>query len=565
MLATLPTDTPYVQANSHRVIPLIDVRAPAGGAWVPMQVIEATITYGELRTAPVSTLSATVLIETKDGDELIGEEAPLSIFGSWLRVRQQVYREDSSTFIVPWGFFRVDELTVDRLVGAVTLTCTDALQQVASHGLLTLAQGRVLKTHHFQARLQTLLGTPMATIPTFWGATLIDWGGTADRVVGGVGAQYADDRFEGISSLTAMYAPGWAWFCPAESSLFKIKEIGAEPAAEVKPGVFGNLTYESYSDSVDRRDLFNAVVVTYSKIRTVSGGTKDQTLNMRVVVQYVDTLEEIRSTGPFGTQNRDAVGLDISTEAAAITKGQEAIGRALRYTRDISVQCGPIYGLEPGDRVILTQPDRWRPGHDGMPVGGTLIGATIPLHAEGGAWQLTLRVTSLLDATWSPRPTTSIIDEIASTDDKADWWNLKPRADSKNIALTTEFPRGWGVTGETSTRGGGALVAKATGPVVMTSWYAWDERAGTHRYRAKASVKVSKTQNVRVGIDTDMSGVFWGRAKQIKGGKTGTIGADVDIPANANKLRIQVQFQGDAGGTDTLNSVSMEYATRSKT
>jgi hypothetical protein len=569
MQTALPSDVTAVQGNSHRVVAHLDVRDPSGlpsgeAGWIPLQVVDASLSMGELGQAPVTTLTATVLIETEAGEELIGEEAPLSIFGSWIRARQTIYREDSTAFTVWWGFYRVDSLTVDRLVGSVTLECSDALAQVAGHGLLTLAEGRVIKTDTFQARLNTLLySTPLATIPRFWSPTVgVDWSGLANRAVGGVGAQYADDRWEAVLALTKMYASGWGWFCPATGSAFKIKPNGSlpDPGVDVKPGAFGNLVYDSYTDSVDRRDLFNSVVVTYSTLTKLSGGTVDQTQSKRVVVSYADAYEELRTTGPFGIQNRDAISLDTTTDAVAVQKGADAIGRSFVMTRDLQVKSGPIYGLEPGDRVILTQPDRWRADHDGMAVEGTLVGATIPLVATG-PWDLTLRVASLLDRTWVPRPSKPVIVET-QVDDRADWHTLGVIKGTK-IALTTDFPKGWTVSGQSSWKGGGGLAAKGSGPITMTSIYAWTERAGAHRYRAKASVKVTHTQTVRVGIDTDRSGIFWGKSTKILGGKTASLAVDTLVPAASNKLRIYVAFTG--GGTDTLNSVSMEYATRSKT
>jgi len=134
------------------------------------------------------------------------------------------------------------------------------------------------------------------------------------------------------------------------------------------------------------------------------------------------------------------------------------------------------------------------------------------------------------------------------------------------IGLTEGFPNGWAVSGASKVKGGGTLAAttSGSGPLTMTSTYAWAERAGAHRYRAKANVKVSWGQSVRLGLDTDRSGVYWSRWVKVKGGKTASLAIDTLVPAASNRLRILVAFSG-AGGVDTLNSASMEYAIRSKT
>ena len=155
---------------------------------------------------------------------------------------------------------------------------------------------------------------------------------------------------------------------------------------------------------------------------------------------------------------------------------------------------------------------------------GTLVGATIPLHAAGGAWSLTVRLTKLIDAKWVPRYY-KITDTTTYTDSGLDWVDFAPllakidladgRGDGTGQTQQRQHRNG-GVgmcPAPTATKGGSSLLVTSAGGNVTL--YDRPRVDRTRRPAPLQSVGVnhrrpSRSIKVRVGIDTDNQGVIWG-------------------------------------------------------
>jgi hypothetical protein len=586
---TLPAGLLAIQSKGHGIRPRLYTRAPVGGSWVEMQVVEATVSFAEPGAVPSRTLQGTVLLDTVDG-RIITESfddtfvdwshAPLSPLGSWVKAEQLITRPDQTAYTVPWGVYRVDELEVDELTGSVTFSCSDASQQIADRKLVTLAQGRVKATDRYQARMNQML-TEVFTggiLPWWSGPNLVNIAMVQDRAFGGKGYQYDDDRMEALASLGALLSPGWRLITPRATDIGLLRLInpggGELGTVIVSAGV--NLVYGDFSDTVDRGDLFNEVVATYTW-SGAGGYGRQVTQQRRMIAQYNDAGEELRTSGPFGFVTRDSVSLDMAdnlSSAAADTEADKqayaAIGRRMFLSRDVTVHTSPLYGIEQGDRVLL----RMDPGDPGQ--GCTLVGATIPLHAAGGSWTLVLRLTKLLDSAWTPRYYKSI-DETTYDNSGLEWVDFAPKlatvdltdgrgdGTGKHNNVNRKW-RGWSVSGASSTKGGSSLLATSSGGnVTYATSQGWSEAAAQHRYKASVSITAAKgSMQVRVGIDTDTQGVIWGTWKSYASGKNQTVTVDtVDkVSPAAVKFAVRIETSGMSKNEQVrLNSLAVQYAT----
>jgi hypothetical protein len=588
----LPTELVAIQSKGHAVRPRLYTRAPVGGAWVEMQVVEATVSYAEAGEFPSRTLDATVLLDTVDGkiitesfdDTLVDwSHAPLSPLGSWVMAEQEVTRPDSVTHVVPWGVYRVESLDVDELTGSVRFTCSDASQQISDRKLVTLAQGRIKPTDRYQARMDTMVAEVFTgNIPAWWtGAHFVNLALASDKAFGGKGYQFDDDRIDALASLGAMLKAGYRLITPRQTNMGLLRLIhpGGGELSTVYVTAGDNLVYSEVSDKIDRENLFNEVIATYTWSGQ-GGFGRTVTQSRRKIAQYTDAGEELRVGGPFGYVTRDTISLDIAdgmTSAAADVEAEkrayEAIGNTFYLSRDISVQTSPIYGLEQGDRVIL-RTDAIDPGQ-----ACTLTSATIPLHAGGGPWQLNLRLTKMLDARWAPRYYKTA-DETTYDTSNLDWIDFRATLAKIDLAdgggkgsgkhgNVNKAWRGWSVSGEKATKGGSSLlVTSASGNVTLSTAVGWTESAGQHRYKASASITAPHGRfSARVGVDTDIQGVIWGEWKTYPNKKTQTVVVDTGTKINpsAVKFRIVIETGGLTLNEQVrLNSLAVQYAKWSK-
>ena len=562
---------------------------PVGGGWVEMQVVEATVAFAEPGTFPSRTLDATVLLDTVEGriitesfDEQLVDWAhvPLCPLGSWVMAEQVITRPSGEAYTVPWGVYRVETLDVDELTGSCRFTCSDASQQIMDRKLVTLAQGRVKATDRFQTRMDQMCSEVFTgnIVPWWTGAHLVNLALVVDRAFGSKGAQYDEDRIGALAELGAILSPGWRLVTPRATNLGVLRLInpggGELGTVLVSAGI--NLVYSDYSDAVDRKDLFNEVVATYTW-SGAGGFGRTITQQRRMVAQYQDAGEEIRVGGPFGYVTRDSVSVEVpdkSTSAAADLEAEKqayaAIGKSMYWSRDISVQTSPIYGLEQGDRVLL-RTDVDDPGQ-----AGTLVAATIPLHAAGGAWRLTVRLTKLIDARWTPRYY-KYNDTTEYTDSGLEWVDFNPirfkidladgRGDGtgKHNNVNRKW-RGWHASGAKADKGGSSLLlTSGGGNVTLWTDQGWTEPTGQHRYKASASITASKGAiKARVGVDTNNQGVIWGAWKAFKSGKTQTVAVDTTTKINPNAFSFGVRIETQGMSTNEqvrLNSLAVQKAT----
>jgi hypothetical protein len=590
-MITLPSGLLAIQSQGHAVKPRLYTRMPVGGAWIEMQVVEATVTFAEPGEFPSRTLDATVLLDTTDG-QIITESwdtevvdwahMPLCPLGSWVKAEQVITRpgQPDSTYTVSWGVYRVDSLDVDELTGSVRFTCSDASAQIADRRLVTLAMGRVKKTDKFQARMNTMVADVFSgnIIPWWTGANFVNLALVADRAYGGTGVQFDEDRMGALAELGSSLAAGWRLVCPRATNLGLLRLInpGGGELGTVIVAAGTNLVYAEFSDAVDREDLFNEVLATYTW--TGAGGFGRQvTQQRRYIAQYNDVGEEIRVAGPFGYVTRDAINIDIpegmtsaNADLEAEKQSYEAIGRSMFLSRDISVSTSPIYGIEQGDRVLLRL-DKNDPGQ-----GCTLVGATIPLHAGGGAWRLSLRLTKLIDAGWKPRYYKGT-DETTYDDSGLEWVDFNPNAKAvdqtdgkgdgtgKHNNVNRKW-RGWHWSGASTSKGGATLLlTSSSGNITLWTDRGWTGSAAQRRYKASASLTAPHGAiKARVGVDTLTQGVIWGAWSAYGTGKTVTVAVDTTtrITTGSTNFGVRIETSGmKAKEQVRVNSIAVQFAT----
>lgn len=583
MITGLPTDMRAVQESGHRVVPRLWTRMPVGGSWIQLTTLDATVTYAAAAEFPGRTLEATVLLEAVGYPSIIDPfddqlvdwlHPPLSPFGSWLKAEQIVYRLDQTQIVIPWGIYRVDSIVVDQLAATVKITASDATTQIQNRAFVTLAQGRIGATQSMQAKMtQMVTDVFTGNIVPWWSGPVIDFSGLIDKPYGGKGGTYTDDRMDALIRLVSKMSPSWRFIAPRQGSILKAIQPGNPDADPAYVTVARNLIFPEFSDTVDRDGLFNEVVATYEVTNPDTYG-QNRTQQRRIVCQYVDAGEELAGTGPFGWSTREAVSVDIPTGTAdpdqyVRDRADDYIGRSFYVSRQISVQTGPIYGLEQGDPVYLQVETT------GIRKRATLIGATIPLRADGGPWQLDLAMTETLDPAWIPRYSKVIVDET-TYEDNFEWVDLKPSITldldaGHGSGKTKKSWRGWTVDNDSKLVGGATLTATSDGGQVVfrTTDRAWSESATEHRYQAKASLTAAKgSMQARIGLDTNTQGILWSGWIKFDAGKGHTITLDTKRLVNpaAVTFGIRIEMSGMSSGEQVrMNSASVEKAVRNKT
>jgi hypothetical protein len=377
---------------------------------------------------------------------------------------------------------------------------------------------------------------------------------------------------DALKTLCAKLGLGWVLIAPRQGALLKAIEPGSSDREAGYVIVAQNLIFPQFADTVDREGLFNEVVMTYEETVPDTYG-QDRVQQKRVLAQYVDAGEDLACTGPFGFATRESVALDVPEGTADPTQyakdlALETMGGSFSYSRMITLQCGPIYGLEQGDGVYVQVEG------SGVRKLATLVGATIPLRADGGPWQLDLMMVEPLDAAWTPRYT--VTTETVEYADNFTWSNLRPKTTvdldkGKGSGKTKKLWRGWTVDNDSKLVGGPTLTATSDGGQVIfhTTDRAWSESATEHRYQARASVTAAKgSMKVRIGLDTNTQGVIWGDWKSYTTGKTQTVKVDTEreVSAASVSFGIRIETTGMVSGDQVrINSASVDRAIRNKT
>jgi len=558
---TPASDAETVQRSSHRIQPLLSARPPEGGAWSYLVTEEATVTLHEAGIANTRSLAGKIMIDDPDGNSILNTDL-WSPFGTWIKAEQMIYRNDGSTFLVPWGFFRLNSYRVDIFTGSIEFAASDAFSQLADFDLETLRDHQLAKSDQIKQRIGDLLWATFRTIPPFW-SQICDWGTFLNSTKKSA-SNYVhpnDDRGEFVRTMTGLLDNSARIVCPASGSLFAMRvlrkpEVTEESAdAVIVDGAFGNLVDDGFSDSTERTDMFNEAVVTYSKITNIAGA-RTRTEQRRMIVSYDDADEELRVSGPFGRISAAAIALDVTTDADALAKGMAVIQGTFNMARRVDLRCAPIYGIEPGDTLYVRTPTS-------IAMNGRLVGATIPLHADGGAWTLSMINYKALDGGW--RPTYKIINDASTTEDRAEW---KPFAPKYRIALDNGFPQGWVVSGGTIKKNRQRVTLQVIshgGVVIMKTGQNWADTNAEHRYRARASVGLNNHgAYCDIGIlYQPQNKIIWSKRVWIPGKKSRTLAVDATVPANANSFGVYVRFSNSANNSDyRMYSCVIEKAVR---
>jgi hypothetical protein len=597
-----------VQEYTHGVTPRLYVRAPSGTSFRLMKTVGSpTVTYARAGEFPGRTLEADVALDADDGKILVEPDddptgaidwlsSPLSPFGSWVAAEQLVTDQTGVKKVVPWGIYRLDEMILHELEGTISIKCSDVFGQIGDRKLVTLAMGRIKRTDLIKTVMTRMINDTIGGggIRSWWGSMFTLDTDITDRTYGGLnGKQFRDDRLEALAELGinlvspndveklaggGLYSPrttgpltGWTSSGPA------VKLIRRRNPARGRPeiSVVRNLVYGQLDDQVNRADLFNEIVALWQASKIIDG-SHTRTIQRRYLAQYNDAGEELRGSGPFGWVSQDAVSIDIPESVApggedtyALQQAQMAVQNKLYATRDLTVQCGPIYGLEQSDNLLLMIQEETMDS-----LSCEVIGATIPLGAEGGPWELKLRSTQLID-TWFPKYRKQP-DDSSEVDGSFKWKTYEPNngvtvdlnnGHGSNAAGGGRSWRGWTFTGANAakTKGGSSLTVTSTaGTVTLQTGLGWRVNQGHYRLRGWASVMaVTDGQQFQVGILDDLGGATWGDwqtiRKDTKKSKVVVVEAPVPAaPAASFRLVINVSSM-IAGGQARILQAGVNY------
>lgn len=364
MLVTV-ADVRDIEKRSHGVRAVASVRAPAGGAWVPLLVVSGSVSFNDVNVLPGRTLSMRVMTWN---DERSNFSPLLTILGSWIHVSLEITRLDSSTFLVPLGYFRTHRLSVQPYLGVVDVEASDAGDCVQDYELVTLAQGEIAEGGNLVNYAAGMLTDAMAGIPPWW-ATLIDNPGDGATAA----ARLQKDGNRASAVLELLGPTGLVLTMPTDGSavfrFFRLPTIATPPITTIRPGDTGNL--ETINVSLDRSNIANVAYISY----TVDSVT------YREVVEYTAD-PAIAAGGPFGRASLSVSGTDITNATQAQDAARAALANTVTLIRTYELEVAPIYGVEAGDQLSVEV----RPG---VLVPARVVGGRIPLTADSG-WSLTL-------------------------------------------------------------------------------------------------------------------------------------------------------------------------------
>lgn len=196
---------------------------------------------------------------------------------------------------------------------------------------------------------------------------------------------------------------------------------------------------------------------------------------------------------------------------------------------------------------------------------GRLIGATIPLQADDGAWTLQMINYKALDAGWVPKY--RIVSDSTTVEDRADWQPFAPRV---RLALDTGFPTGWAISGGSVKKSKSKVTLQVIsngGTVIMRTGQNWSDTNAEHRYRAKASIGLNnRGAFCDIGIlYQPQNRIVWSKREWIPAKKSRTLSVDVTVPAAATSFGVYVRFANSANNSDfRLYSLTVEKAVRAK-
>lgn len=501
------------------------------------------------------------MIGDPDGNSILNQDY-WSPFGTWIKAEQLVFRNDGTSFRVPWGFFRLNTYTVDAFLGQINFSAGDAFSQLGDFDLQSLRDHQLASTDVIRTRLSQTLSATFSTIPPFW-TTLIDWSNqSANNRRNSTNYIHPNDDRGEFCRLMAGLLGGAKLVCPASGALFALRVLRSPEVTEanadftVLEGAFGSLVDDQFTDVVDRSNMFNTITVTYTKITNITGA-RTRTEQRRMIVTYDDPEEELRASGPFGKISADAISLEATSDADALAKGKAAISASFTMARQVDLQCSPIYGIEPGDTMYVRTPTT-------NAMNGRLIGATIPMTADGGPWALQMINYKALDAGWVPKY--KIITDVTTTEDRADWQPFAPRS---RIALDTGFPTGWSISGGSVKKSKSKVTLQVIsngGTVIMKTGQAWSDSNAEHRYRARASVGLNNHGAwCDIGLNYEPGGIVWSKRVWVAAKKSKTLAVDVTVPAAAKSFGVYVRFSNSANKSDfRLYNLTIEKAVRAK-
>jgi hypothetical protein len=372
MLATVD-DVRDVEVRAHGLTAVAEVRPRAGGAWLPMMVVNGSVTVAAMGELPGRTVSVTVMNSPINDAPLL---TLLDIFGSWVRVAHRVQRSDLSTFDVSLGYFRVNSLAVDPLAGTVTIQGGDAGALVADYGLPTLAAGEQAAGTPHRDFIAALLNATLTNIPPWWTNTVDISAAPTTLPVARV--QYEGSRAQAVKDVSNSIAMRIRT-CIDGITVFRLVPTPAftdPPVATITPGELGNLT--TLQSTMERAGVANVATIKYTE-ETGVDTTQESSLSM----EYISTTSPISADGPFGRVTVDAQSQNVKTPAEATAAMEAVLAESARTARDFRIGCSPIYGIEAGDTVTVV-------GRTALATPAVVTGATIPLTASA-AWTLDLR------------------------------------------------------------------------------------------------------------------------------------------------------------------------------
>lgn len=372
MLTTV-ADIREIEKRTHSAETVAEFRAPAGGAWIPLQtdLTSGTVSFNDLNIFPGRTCRFKCMTVGADGSKPFDQG--LSTLGGWVRLFHQITRLDQSVVRVPLGVFRIQTLTIEPLTGAVTIDGSDAGITINDYGLVLLQQGELAAGAVMRTFLDGLVSTGMTNIPRWWGPQTAPFDPSVlPATTSPVRVQYTGTRVEAVKNVLTTLNFGMDM--PTDGGyVFRAKTFAtaASPVTfTLTPGDLGNL--DTLSSVVSRSGVYNIAVVNYTP-----PGTSDQ---RRVARQYTVAGSPIAIPGPFGYASVEASGENIADDAAAYARADAKLAETVQQARVLRVSCSPIYGVECNDVVNVV-------GRNGSVAKGRVTGGSIPFNVESG-WVL---------------------------------------------------------------------------------------------------------------------------------------------------------------------------------
>lgn len=542
-----PTDVYNVSIKPHKVVAKAWVRTPADtpdpNTWTPCNVISATITAAwhgnpwrlEMETdAPVVFRRA--LVENGDGtttEELRqwNDGPDVNPWGQWIRIEQHISGPGPQTLIVPWGIYRVEQVTTTR--NLLRIVGSDALSALADNNDLRWSDLRLTAGSALKSRVESF---GISAFPIDAWAPIYSWSGTTPGNVTQTTTYPTQDALKTTVAMVGKVSRTVIADIDHGRSVYRSIAQPSGNEAHVRD-VRAGVDLISWDAIENRTRIINRVDVAWQQKIGVAGKQTVHDMRTRVAVQTGD----LQILGRFGLQSATQQATENADNTAAITTGKTYLQRALEEATTHRIQTSPLYGVDIGDVIVM---------HDshGNAGRGMIREMTVTL-TQATRWSIKTVPTNKFTGKWWGASKPTIVKSAWS------WATVK----STTVDDTCRTTRGWSAKTGCTLKDTEAANITITATANTGTWGTLSGWATNTAQLMRATIAVTPPKTDQIRLRVGINGIF-GPWKECPAGKRTSVSTgEIRLPAKNQLYPITIAFaDATPGSTITLGELVVE-------